>query len=221
MSGIVECVKALRVCAEFREAGVGFCAQGEPRASQHRESHYMVVSVWGMEGKSGIFIACSLPRNVKCEASNFINFHFGKTVDGGGGVFSFFLLNSQRTFIYPILFLYLPFQPFFTLESHTTEAEGLFRHSARAYYAKRSCKGAFYGQLFYFAFSFVVLFFIQLVSHHTTCTNNERNDMKWLQFHLIATQTAQNHITFICYSISPDDERRQTKNRYNVPTLNN
>lgn len=99
MSGIVECVKALRVCAEFREAGVGFCAQGEPRASQHRESHYMVVSVWGMEGKSGIFIACSLPRNVKCEASNFINFHFGKNGRWGWRSF-FFLFVKQPTHLY-------------------------------------------------------------------------------------------------------------------------
>lgn len=196
MSGIVECVKALRVCAEFREAGVGFCAQGEPRASQHRESHYMVVSVWGMEGKSGIFIACSLPRNVKCEASNFINFHFGKTVDGGGGVFFFFLLNSQRTFIYPILFLYLPFQPFFTLESHTTEAEGLFRHSARAYYAKRSCKGAFYGQLFYFAFSFVVLFFysISVSSYYMHKQREKRHEMAPISLNCDANSTKSHHI---------------------------
>lgn len=166
---------------------------------------FVVLSFRGMKEKwnfHSVFV--SRKENVKCEARNSINFHFGKR--------SMAEAEKSRTHLY--LPNFLPFicvsQPFFTLENHTAASESA--HSdipPWAYYAKRSCKGAFYGQMFYF--SFVVAFlplFIQLVSHHT-CTREY--DMEWLQFHLIATQTAQNHITFICYSISPDDERYSHK----------
>lgn len=76
----------------------------------------------------------------------------------------------KRTFIYSF------FSPFFICFSHwkiTRQREsqeprrrfGIPQHD-KTYYVKRSCKGAFYGQMFYFFVSFP-LFFIQLVSHRT------------------------------------------------------
>jgi hypothetical protein len=42
--------------------------------------------------------------------------------------------------------------------------------------------------------------------------------MKWLQFHLIATQTAQNHIIFMLFNFG---EKEKEKPKLQIPTLNN
>lgn len=104
----------------------------------------------------------------------------------------------KRTFIYSFCFSFYLFFPtiFHTGKITRSKTLGIPRHG-KTYYVKRSCKGAFYGQCF------IIYFFIQLVSHHTQI-RLQQSDMEWLQFHLIATQTAQNHIIFVCYSISKE-----------------
>lgn len=119
------------------------------------------------------------------------------------------LKRKVKTHLYLLILFFLLFvfpTIFHTGKITRSKAFGIPRHD-KTYYVKRSCKGAFYGQCF------IIYFFIQLVSHHTQIRTHQ-SDMEWLQFHLIATQTAQNHIIFVYYSIS-----KERKNY--IPTLNN
>lgn len=140
------------------------------------------------------------------EASNFINFHFesGRTWTQTTQT-HLYLLEKEKSFPF-ICFS----QPFFTLEkSHASQKKaflaffGAFHDTTKLITLSALMQRCFLWSMFYFS---AVVFFIQLVSHHTQILySRERksvHDMKWLQFHLIATQTARNHITFICYSIS-------------------
>lgn len=138
------------------------------RDGKTRETRYMVVSVW--EGKPREFSWRVLPGTLTHKMKPVIpSIFISKAV-----LFSAKGNQAQngwkRTFIYPF------FSPFFICLSHwkiTRQREsqeprrrfGIPQHD-KTYYVKRSCKGAFYGQMFYFFVSFP-LFFIQLVSHRT------------------------------------------------------